>query len=31
VKFGWHDRSASTYPVSGVPPAKMEIRAIQAS
>ena len=31
VKFEWHDRSASTYPVSGFPPAKMEIRAIQAS
>ena len=30
VKFGWLDRSASTYPVSGLPPAKMEIRAIQA-
>jgi transposase len=27
VIFGWHDRSASTYPVSGATLAKMDIRA----
>jgi hypothetical protein len=31
VIFGWHDRSASTYPVSGVPLAKMDIRAPRSS
>jgi putative transposase len=30
VNFGWPRRSALTYPVSGLPPAKMEIRAIRA-